>query len=139
MRHTAWLLSVLLIASGCNRQQDYWHKPKEFTQLDRRAISRVKEMPLSRSDVLQSIAAEYTDEGSPQLQPCGNEDYEVRKVIRRDLRKVQGTYREEIRVICRTATKDSSLLFFEWVFDINLERIQEFRFGIDPSEFDPDN
>ncbi|MGA7318885.1 MAG: hypothetical protein WBW98_00125, partial [Candidatus Sulfotelmatobacter sp.] len=71
-------------------------------------------MPLGRAEVLQSIAAEYTDEESPELQPCGDEDYEVRKVVRRDLR-IQGEYLEEIHVICRTATKDSSLLFFEWV------------------------
>jgi hypothetical protein len=139
MRRTAFLVSVLLLASGCNKQRDYWHKPKEFTQLDRRAIRRVKEMPLGRAEVLQSIAAEYTDEESPELQPCGDEDYEVRKVVRRDLRKIQGEYLEEIHVICRTATKDSSLLFFERVFDPDLERIREFNFGIDPSEFDLDD
>jgi hypothetical protein len=91
---------------------------------------------VGRSDVLQSLAAEYTDEESPELHPCSEDDYEVRKIIRRDLRRVQGTYPEEIQVICRTATKDSSLLFFEWVFDADLERIREFKFGIDPSEFD---
>ena len=55
-----------------------------------------------------------------------------------DLRKIQGEYLEEIHVICRTATKDSSLLFFQRFFHPDLERIREFNFGIDPSEFDLD-
>jgi hypothetical protein len=123
---------------GCNKQHSYSHSPKDFTDLDKKAIARVQRMVLGKTEVLNSIAAEYTDEESPELEPCGNTDYEVSKVIRRDLKEIQGDYPEEIHVVCTTATKESSLLRFEWVFDSDLERITAFKFGFDPSDFDLD-
>jgi hypothetical protein len=99
------------------------------------AIARVERMPLGNTELLNSIADEYSDEESPELAPC---DYEVRKIIRRDRSEIQGTYPEEIHVICRTSTNDFEFRF-EWVFDPHLERISEFKFGFDPSEFGPDD
>jgi hypothetical protein len=135
MKKVLALALALVVSAGCNKQEGYSHSPKQFTEQDRRAIARVQRMALGKPDLLTSIAAEYTDEESPEIGPC---DYEVHKIIRRDLNKIQGEYLEEIHVICVTSTKESGLLQFVWVFDTGLERIKGFTFGFDPSEFDLD-
>jgi hypothetical protein len=134
MKKVLALALALVVSAGCNRQRGYSHSPKQFTELDRRAIARVQGMALGKTELLNSIAAEYTDEKSPELTPC---EYEVHKIIRRDLNQIQGEYLEEIQVICVTWTKEPDLFQFVWVFDTGLERIKGFRFGY-PSEPDPD-
>jgi len=134
MRRALPLVLVLIGSLACDSQKGYVHSPKQFTELDRKAVSRVQQMPLGKMELLNSIAAEYADEGSPELAPC---DYEVSRIIRRDRHQIEGKYPEEIEVICTTSTKESGLLRFVWVFDPHLERISEFKFGFDPSEFDP--
>jgi hypothetical protein len=139
MKRVLPLILVILGLVACDRQGDgYLHSSKEFTELDKKAVARVRGIALGKPELLNSIAAEYTDEELPELDPCGYTDYEVHKVTRRDLNKIQGHYPEEIQVFCTTSTKESGLLRFEWVFDTNLERIREFKFGFDPSEFEPD-
>src|SRR5580700_136947 len=130
MRKALPFLMVLTSLLACDRQIGYIHSPKDFTSLDRKAIARVQQMPLGRIELLNSIAADYTDEEAPTLDAC---DYEVEKIVRRE---IEGKYPEEIEVICTTSSKESRLLRFVWVFDPQLERISEFRFGFDPSEFD---
>ena len=139
---SAMLALVVLAAVGCNRQQGYHHRPKEFSEIDKHAIQRVQEMPLGQMPVMQSIASEYTDEERHELEPCSYEDYEVAKVIRRDLKEIQGRYLEQLHVICSTGTGESSFRF-DWVFDMGesesyeyLGPIREFNFGLDPSEID---
>jgi hypothetical protein len=127
------LFSLLAFCTACNRQTGYLHGPKDFNTLDKKAVARVQNMPLGKSEVLNSIGSEYIDEESVLLDPC---DYEVAKVIRRDLGKIAGDYPEEIHVICRTSFKDGPELQFRWVFDSDLSRIEGFKFGIDPSEYD---
>jgi hypothetical protein len=125
----------LVFLIGCNTQEGYDHSRKDFTAFDERAIERVQQMALGRLELLSSTAAEYTDEESPEVHPC---DYRVRKIIRRDWNQIEGKYPEEIEVVCTTVTDDSKLLRFSWTFDTHLERIREFKFGFDPSEFEPD-
>jgi uncharacterized lipoprotein NlpE involved in copper resistance len=118
------LLLVCFTLLGCNRQRGYHHSGEQFNSLDRKAIERVRNMVLGKPEVLNSIAQEYIDEESPRLEPC---DYEVNKIVRTDLNEVDGKYPEEIQVICTTSSKNSPNLQFEWVFDIHLERISEFK------------
>ena len=125
------LLAVSLLTS-CNTQTGYTHAPEEFNAFDRRAVARVRSLFLAKPEVLNSIAAEYLDEDKPELHPCRPDDYEVSKVIRRDLKEIQGEYLEEIHVICRTSTAQSDTLQFEWVFDGDLSRLSEFKFGFEP-------
>jgi len=128
---------VLTSLLACNRQHGYVHSAKEFTALDRKAIARVRRMPLGRIELLNSIANEYTDEASPNLGPC---EYQVSKVVKSDRRKSEGEYPEEVEVICTASSSGSVLLRFVWVFDMHLERVSEFKFGFDPIEFDaPDD
>jgi len=108
------LLLTLSLFTSCNTQRGYSHSPKEFNSLDRKAVARVRSLFLARPEVLNSIAAEYLDEDKPELHPCMPDDYEVSKVIRRDLKEIQGEYLEEIHVICRTSTAESNTLQFEW-------------------------
>ena len=111
MKYARVLPLVLVIVGlvACDRPSGYSHSSKEFNELDKKAVARVQGMVLGKTELLNSIAAEYTDEESPELNPCRYTDYEVSEVIRRDLNKIQGKYPSEIHVICKTSTKESGL------------------------------
>jgi hypothetical protein len=122
------IVLVFLISSltGCNRQTGYFHSTRMFTEVDRNAVTLVQGSALGKPEILKSIVAEYLKEDSPAVAPCS---YKVSKVVRRDLKPADGTYAEELHVICLTSA--SELPFrFEWVLDQN-QHLSEFKFGYD--------
>jgi hypothetical protein len=120
----AFLISTL---AGCNQQTGYFHSAKMFTEADRDALSRVRGSALGKTDILNSIVAEYLNENLTPIEPCS---YKVSKVVRRDLKPTDGMYPEELHVICLTTANDIAFRF-EWVLDQN-QFMSDFKFGYAP-------
>jgi len=55
------LVLALSCLAACDTQSGYVHSSHEFTELDKRAVARVQGIALGQSELLNSIAAEYTD------------------------------------------------------------------------------
>src|SRR3984957_569391 len=120
----AFLISTFV---GCNQQTGYFHSAKMFTESDRDALTRVRGSALGKTDVLNAIVAEYLNENLTPIEPCS---YKVSKVVRRDLKATDGTFPEELHVICLTTANDIAFRF-EWVIDQN-QFMRDFKFGYDP-------
>jgi hypothetical protein len=120
----AFLISTL---AGCNRQTGYFHSAKMFTEADRAALMQVQGSAMGKTEILNSIVAEYLNENLTPPEPC---NYKVSKVVRRDLAPTDGLYPEELHVICLTTANDIAFRF-EWVLDQN-QFMSDFKFGYDP-------
>ena len=127
MKRAMVLVFFVGTLAGCNQQAGYFHPTKMFTEADRDAVNRVQASALGKTEILNSIVAEYLNENLTPIEPCS---YKVSKVVRRDLQQTEGLYPEELHVICLTTANDIAFRF-EWVLDQN-QFLSDFKFGYDP-------